>query len=61
MSSEKLIGPLGPVADAEADKGRHPELAVGTRVKSRLDEPGCRILLDCLVGPWELQRLTLMR
>lgn len=28
----------------EAEEGRHPELAVLTRAKSRLDEPGYRIL-----------------
>lgn len=51
------MGPLGLVAGAEADNGRHSELAVATRVKSRLEEPDCRIQLDGPVGSWELQRL----
>lgn len=50
-----LIGPLGLVAGTEADKERHFEQAVLTRAKSRLDEPGCRMLPDCPVGSWEFR------
>lgn len=59
VSSEKLIGPLGLVAGAEDDKERHPEMAVATRVKSRLDESGWGggDTADCPEGPWDLQRL----
>lgn len=46
-----LIGPLGLMAGAEADRERHPELAVLRRAKSRpmsLAAGYCRIALRVL-------------